>query len=70
MSTYTTEQYNSLVAAIATGATFVKYSDKEVHYRNLPEMQSLRQDMEIDVGITPKPVRRRIGVYRKGLRGV
>ena len=51
MATYTTDQYTALVAAIATGSKFVKYADKEVEYRSLGEMNSLKRDMEIDLGL-------------------
>jgi hypothetical protein len=65
---YTTDEYNALTSAMALGATFVKYSDKEIHYRTLAEMQSLKRDMEIDLGIIKNAGRKKIGVYSKGLR--
>lgn len=67
MATYTQQQYNDLCAAIALGATFVKYSDKEVHYRSLAEMNSLKAEMEQDLGLTNAPRRKWKGVYRKGV---
>ena len=69
MPTYSRDQYTKLVAALATGATFVKYSDKEVHYRDFAEMQSLKHDMEVDLGIIKSGSRTRYGDYRKGLGG-
>jgi hypothetical protein len=69
MATYTTEQYTELCSAIALGATFVKYSDKEVHFRTLAEMNSLKAEMEQDLGLANAPKRKWKGIYRKGLRG-
>jgi len=62
---YTMDQYNALVAAIALGAKYVKYSDKEVEYRSLAEMSSLKQEMEQQLGISGAPRRKWRGVYRK-----
>ena len=65
---FTQQQYNDLCAAIASGATFVKYSDKEVRYRDLSEMQALKRQMELDLGINRNPSRKTITRYDKGLR--
>lgn len=72
MATYTQTQYNSLVAAIATGTTRVKYGDKDVTYRDLTEMLELKRLMEQDLGIgefaPPKTGRRRrYASYSKGI---
>lgn len=48
---YTNNQYQTLIAAIAQGATLVKYADKEVQYRTLEDMLRLKRDMEIDLKI-------------------
>lgn len=50
-STYTQEQYDALVAAIAEGVKQVQYSDKMVTYRSLDEMIRLRTDMAKDLCI-------------------
>lgn len=61
---YTIENYNALVAAMATGAKAVKYSDKEIVYRTLDEMRDLKAAMELDLGINSKSKRdRRIGTF-------
>ena len=52
MNEYTTTQYNALVEAISLGALTVKYSDKEVTYRSLPDMLRLKRIMEHSLGIT------------------
>lgn len=39
---YTQADLDALNAAIAQGALRVKYSDKEVEYRSLPEMLQIR----------------------------
>jgi len=64
---YTTDQLNALTSAIALGATFVKYSDKEVHYRTLAEMLALQREMQIDLGLLNPHSRKKIGIVRKGL---
>jgi hypothetical protein len=65
MAVYTTDQYQALIAAIATGSKFVKYSDKEVEYRSLGDMLSLKHEMELDLGLIRKPTRTTHTRYRK-----
>lgn len=68
MATFTLSQYNALVSAIASGATRVKYSDKEVEYRSLAEMRALLNDMALDLGITQNAApQRTVGLYCSGL---
>jgi hypothetical protein len=57
---YTTDQYQTLVSAIAQGAMLVKYADKEVQYRTLDEMLRLKRDMEseLKIGTAGKSTRR------------
>lgn len=43
---FTEQQYQALCDAIAQGALRVKYGDKEVEYRSLSEMQSIKKSME------------------------
>ena len=43
---YTLIEYQALSAAIASGASKVKYGDKEVDYRSLDEMIRLQIEME------------------------
>lgn len=42
---YTLEEYNTLSAAIATGALIVEYGDKKVTYRSLSDMLRIQQAM-------------------------
>lgn len=42
---YTIEQYNTLSAAIASGALEVTYGDKKVVYRSLDDMLRIQQAM-------------------------
>ena len=65
---YTNDQYVALSNAIALGAKVVKYSDKEVVYREFAEMLSLKRDMEIDLGLVKPGSRKKVGIVRKGLR--
>lgn len=48
---FTIEQLNTLEAAIAQGATTVKYADKEVTYRSMDEMFRLRDLMRSELGL-------------------
>jgi hypothetical protein len=54
---YTSDDLTALEGAIKTGALSVKYSDREVTYRSLKDMRSLREEM-----------RRELGLSRRGLR--
>lgn len=62
---WTTEDLAALQAAIATGAKKVKYSDKEVEYRDLSEMNQILADMQVQLGIAPR--RRRYAQHSKGI---
>ncbi len=65
---YTIDQYNVLSAAIAQGATSVKYADKEVTYRSLEDMYRIRRDMEAELFPTPLPRQnRRYAEFATGL---
>jgi hypothetical protein len=68
---FTTAQYLTLKAAIATGTKSVQYSDKQVTYRSLEEMLELLRLMETELGIgansTTGQGRRRVGSFTKGL---
>lgn len=64
---YTLDQYNSLVAAIAQGALRVRYGDKEVEYRSLTEMKSIKADMEKQLTPPKGKGNRTYGGYSKGI---
>lgn len=64
---YTLEQYNALCEAISTGAKFIKYADKETHFRTVAEMEQLKYKMEVELGLRTRRSRRTVGVYDKGL---
>lgn len=67
---YTTEQYQALKAAIATGSRMVKYADKTVEYRSLEEMMQILKAMEQELGIGSGAAdfqgSRRVLIYEKG----
>jgi hypothetical protein len=63
---YTLEQVSALQDAIAQGVMKVKYSDKEVEYRSLAEMQQILADMRAELGIGQK--RRRFASFSKGIK--
>jgi hypothetical protein len=68
---FTIDQYTKLCEAIALGATSVKYADKEVQYRSLAEMRSLKSEMEAElfpVEAQKKTInRRRYVEYDRGI---
>lgn len=67
MAEFTQQQYSSLCAAISQGALRVKYGDKEVEYRDLPEMLRIKAMMERSLGIT-KASRTKYIQHTKGLQ--
>lgn len=64
---FTTEQLTALENAIAEGVKRVKYQDKEVEYRSLEEMITLRDAMRRELGIVTAKSNRTVGVYGSGL---
>lgn len=65
---YTTEQYNTLTAAIATGALEVEYGDKKVKYRTLAEMYTVKKEMEKELGLNQRnPSGKVYATFTKGL---
>ena len=66
---YTTDQYETLVQAIAQGATRVKYADKEVQYNSLTDMLRLKRLMEIDLGLISGAPTTKYAKFSKGLNG-
>lgn len=64
---FTIEQYNTLCNSIAQGVTSVKYGDKSVNYRSLPEMLRLKALMEAALNIGNQKIRKKPILYTKGL---
>lgn len=58
LNSFTTEQYNALQAAYASGHTLVEYADKKVQYRSLEDMERILARME--AVLNPNPNRRRV----------
>lgn len=52
---WTLDDYNALKDAVKTGASKVKYADKEVTYRSQEEMMALLNAMGKDLGLSGKP---------------
>lgn len=67
---FTQSQYDSLCAAIATGAKQVMYGNKLVMYNSLSEMLQLKQAMETElgIGIADKAKGRKFASFDKGIR--
>lgn len=64
---FTLEQYNALCAAIAQGVTAVRYGDKSINYRSLPEMLRVKALMEAALNVGDKKIRKKVVMYTKGL---
>ena len=64
---FTIEQYNTLCNAIAQGVTAVRYGDKSINYRSLPEMLRVKALMEATLDIGTKKIRKKSILYNKGL---
>lgn len=68
MTTFTQEMLTALEKAIAEGVRKVKYQDKEVEYRSLEEMFSLRKTMRRELGLeNNNSSNRTVGVFSSGL---
>ena len=70
MATFTQEQYNTLVEAIAQGALEVKYGDKEVVYRSLPDMLKVKEMMATDLGLNGTAAQDRGRRYAQHSKGI
>lgn len=64
---YTTDQYDILTAAIASGSTTVKYADKEVQYRSLNDMLRIQSLMAAELNIAVKVIRRKYASVTNGI---
>ncbi len=68
---WTQTDIDKLKAAIAQGATKVKFADREVTYRSLDEMREtlriLQAEVDAAAGLTRTRVRRVLFVTGKGL---
>ena len=63
---FTLQNLKILEDAIATGARKVKYSDKEIEYRGLKEMNSTRILMRKKLGLS-KRTEKSQAIFSKGL---
>lgn len=64
---YTQPQLDELEKAIAQGVLRVRYTDKEVIYRSLEEMQRIRLMMRKELGLPQAPTHV-VAKFSKGLR--
>lgn len=64
---WTTEQLAAVEEAIASGATRVKYADREVSYASLDDLLRLRDRMRRALGLADASQSRRYGSFSKGL---
>lgn len=63
---YTMEMYATLCAGLAQGALRVKYGDKEVDYRTLADMRSIKAEMETALGLRKQNNGRRLISFKRG----
>ena len=63
---YTEEQYKTFIAAMAQGATRVKYGDKEVDYRTLNDMLRIKSMMEAQLFPNKKKIQRKYLSFKRG----
>lgn len=68
---YTQTDIDTLKAAIATGATLVKFGagpdSREVRYRSLSEMESVLSKMQAEVSPSTSGSMRSVGAFESGL---
>ena len=64
---FTVDQYNRLNEAISLGALEVKYADKDITYRSLVEMLSLKNLMEKELGISTGGIKTSFAKFSRGL---
>ena len=68
---YTQSDIDTLRAAIATGATLVRFGSgpdsREVRYRSLADMRSILADMIAEVSPNTVGTMRTVGAYASGL---
>lgn len=65
---YTNQQYETLKAAIASGALSVNYGDKQVTYRSLAEMKQILSMMEAELGINKAGGKKKYTSFTKGIQ--
>ena len=63
---YTQAQLTALESAIAQGASSCEFEGKKVQFRNLEDMEAIRQAMRVSLGLTKRTKRIRMKFY-KGL---
>lgn len=63
---FTIQEYEKLCESIAIGATKVKYSDKEIEYRSLSDMRSLKNEMEAELFPSQNRQKRKYAEYVRG----
>ena len=64
---FTQARYEAISAAYVEGVRIVKYEDREVTYRSLPEMAQIMRQMEQALGIIPRKSKRTYAAHNKGL---
>lgn len=64
---YTLEQYNNLKAAYSTGATRIKYGDKEIEYLPREQVKAILDEMEVSLDLKKKRSRNMRTSFTKGM---
>ena len=63
---YTQAQLTALESAIAQGASECEFDGKKIKFRSIDDMNALRNQMRVQLGITKRTKRIRMSTY-KGL---
>lgn len=66
---WTSDDLAAIEEAIATGATRVKYVDREIQYQSLSDLLKLRDRMRGELGMTGGTNGRTYASFSKGLCG-
>lgn len=64
---WTLEQLQAIEEAIASGATRVKYVDREVQYASMSDLLRLRDRIRVELGLADPRRNRRYAITSKGL---
>lgn len=63
---YTQASLDAIYIAIATGASKVKYADKEIEYRSLDDLYRIKRNIEAALGVNNGNSGRKYASFNKG----
>lgn len=64
----TLEDLQAIEEALRLGARVVRYADRQIEYRTLEEIRSIRDEIKRELGLvdTGKKPRRRVWIHNRG----